>query len=372
MRIACAATLFSFAAIWLGCYGPPTCQDLRNCPTSKPDATDADTLSEPDSAGRIVDVGGADGSAGDDLEDIWAVGELFTPSGGVIIHRTRNASWQIEFNLAPGPSLHDVWGTSASDVWAVGEAILHYDGSQWVRVPSPGAQTLKAVWGSSRTDVWACGFNRDTNNGSLLHYDGNSWQLHDQSSLFVDVTCSGIWGTGPRDVWLVGNSEKTGAKLLHFDAFANWSDKTPIPGLSAYFTGIWVSSSTSGWVVGSDGLFLQLGGTQWGAINPPPTTANLLAISGASSNEVWAVGMLTSGINTLKTQVLRFGGSSWASVPLGVAEQDATILDIFVRSASDIWMVGGVGVILHHDGLKIAAYPNVPTQADLWGVWGTR
>lgn len=153
MRIACAATLFSFAAIWLGCYGPPTCQDLRNCPTSKPDATDADTLSEPDSAGRIVDVGGADGSAGDDLEDIWAVGELFTPSGGVIIHRTRNASWQIEFNLAPGPSLHDVWGTSASDVWAVGEAILHYDGSQWVRVPSPGAQTLKAVWGSSRTDV---------------------------------------------------------------------------------------------------------------------------------------------------------------------------------------------------------------------------
>ena len=45
-------------------------------------------------------------------------------------------------------SLFDVWGSSASDIWAVGTAgvIVHFDGGQWSKVtPAPTNKTLYGV-----------------------------------------------------------------------------------------------------------------------------------------------------------------------------------------------------------------------------------
>jgi hypothetical protein len=46
-----------------------------------------------------------------------------------------------------GQNLLDIWGTSGSDVYAVGDGgILHYDGSTWTfSSPVPG----KRVWGTA-------------------------------------------------------------------------------------------------------------------------------------------------------------------------------------------------------------------------------
>ena len=68
--------------------------------------------------------------------------------------------------------LHGVWGTSASDVWAVGYVganggvILHYNGTIWSSISSGTAQNLSGVWGTSASNVWAVGFN-----GTILHYN---------------------------------------------------------------------------------------------------------------------------------------------------------------------------------------------------------
>ena len=52
-----------------------------------------------------------------------------------------------------------VWGTSASDVWAVGYngTILHYNGTNWSSVSSGATEPLYGVWGSSASDVWVVG-----------------------------------------------------------------------------------------------------------------------------------------------------------------------------------------------------------------------
>ena len=58
-----------------------------------------------------------------------------------------------------GPYVYGLWGSSANDVWAVGQfgLIEHWDGSGWSTVPSGKSENLKAVWGSSANDVWAVG-----------------------------------------------------------------------------------------------------------------------------------------------------------------------------------------------------------------------
>jgi hypothetical protein len=72
------------------------------------------------------------------------------------------ASWTI----AP---LYGVWGSSGSDVFAVGGGgtILHYNGFIWSSMASGTTNGLRDVWGSSESDVFAVG-----EGGTILHYGG--------------------------------------------------------------------------------------------------------------------------------------------------------------------------------------------------------
>src|SRR5882757_6161951 len=71
--------------------------------------------------------------------------------------------------------LNGVWGTSASNVWAVGDGtILHYDGATWAPVAGGSGDALFGIWGSSASDVWAVG-NDGGQTPVILHYDGASW-----------------------------------------------------------------------------------------------------------------------------------------------------------------------------------------------------
>jgi hypothetical protein len=65
--------------------------------------------------------------------------------------------------------LYGIWGTSATHVFAVGEAstILHSDGTSWTEMTNPGGD-FYAVWGRGASDVYAVG-------SIILHWDGASW-----------------------------------------------------------------------------------------------------------------------------------------------------------------------------------------------------
>jgi hypothetical protein len=62
-----------------------------------------------------------------------------------------------------------VWGSGASDVFAVGDGIVHFNGTSWSNMIGPG-QALRAISGTGPRNVFAVG-----DNGRLLHYDGISW-----------------------------------------------------------------------------------------------------------------------------------------------------------------------------------------------------
>ena len=56
-------------------------------------------------------------------------------------------------------TLRDVWGTSSTNVFAVGDdaTILHYDGSEWTHMEVDETWGFYGIFGSSPTNVCAVG-----------------------------------------------------------------------------------------------------------------------------------------------------------------------------------------------------------------------
>ena len=95
--------------------------------------------------------------------DVWIVGS--GPDGEGLTMHYDGSSWTQTLRRTPEgnnePGLSDVWGSSGSEVYAVGEGgILHYGGANWTLInPSPGIR----VWGTSAGDVFVLG------HGAVLH-----------------------------------------------------------------------------------------------------------------------------------------------------------------------------------------------------------
>jgi hypothetical protein len=152
-------------------------------------------------------------------DDVWLIGDnsTFKPwqraltMHGVRSQLTSELLWtEVESNSLA--TLHAIWGSSTNDIWAAGDqgALRRMRPGQtsWEIVPSPTNESLYALWGTSATDIWAAG-----ENGTILHYDGTTWSP-DRAALPTGKKkpqLTGIWGSGPDDVWIVG-----GGVALHY------------------------------------------------------------------------------------------------------------------------------------------------------------
>ncbi|MEZ4338424.1 MAG: hypothetical protein R3B82_17520 [Sandaracinaceae bacterium] len=151
--------------------------------------------------------------------------------------------------------LWGIWGAAPNDVWAVGGSarladgvptLLHYDGSAWTSVEIPpltpsGVRALFKVWGSSATDVYAVG-----QIGVMIHYDGASW-TEVRTGAADDLVA--IWGTGPDDILAVGG--RSNGVIAYFDG-TEWHSRfvTPLPGLN----GVWMRERGVAHVAGLRGF----------------------------------------------------------------------------------------------------------------------
>lgn len=106
-------------------------------------------------------------------DDVWAVGgEPWAHNWwfALIFHSAdRGLTWSEQFgaaqagpaDIAPSVTLRSVWGSSADDVYAVGDngTILHTSdrGASWQKQASGSTAHLRAIWGDSPTNVWVVG-----------------------------------------------------------------------------------------------------------------------------------------------------------------------------------------------------------------------
>jgi uncharacterized protein YjdB len=230
--------------------------------------------------------------------------------------------------------LKGVWGSAASDVYAVGNAgvILHYDGSEWSMMSSPEVSNLHTVWGTSSNDIHAVG-------GPLFHYDGSSWR-----ALSGGDSWNGVWGTSPTDAYAVGFSQTT---LIHYDG-SGWSPMSS-PTLED-MNDVWGFSSEDVYGVSGEGAVLRYNGSAWSVVSRPASWLN--AIWGTSASDLYAVG----------DGILHYDGSTWSSMSFPGDAGSA----VWGTSSSDVYAVGDN--ILHYDGSiwNLMSRPATVSLSDVW------
>ena len=125
--------------------------------------------------------------------------------------------------------LNDVWGTSASSVYAFGSGtVLHYDpareatgpgGKAWSPMNAGTTEALHGPWGTSDSDIFVAG-----EEGRVLHYDpareaagpgGKAWSVMNTGTQYG---LQQVWGTSDNDIF-VGGNDRVGI-IVHYDGKA--------------------------------------------------------------------------------------------------------------------------------------------------------
>lgn len=269
-------------------------------------------------------------------------------------------------------ALNGVSALSATDAWAVGynsagPLIVHWDGTAWSQVGTPGLggaadATLNGVSMVSPTDGWAVGsYLSPGPNGAfsflILRWNGTGW-TQVPAPAPGHGALRGVSMVSATDGWAVGveSTNQGGAAVaLHWDG-TTWT-QAPVPGRSGVsdLYGVSAASASDAWAAGGRGaatMALHWDGTRWTrASTPSPGTESTLAgVSDVSSSDAWAVGFYGVS-NAAKALTLHWDGSAWRRVSAPSPGQGAPssvpvneLAGVAVASSSNAWSVGDYAV----------------------------
>jgi hypothetical protein len=311
--------------------------------------------------------------------NLWSVGTAYrthgTDSSSGLIEQYNGTSWQIA--SAPSPagcvycSLTGVAGSSASDVWAVGEEyfnkasygalIEHYNGSAWSLVSSPAPSYkgyLSGVTSLSASNAWAVGgMYNDGPEGPLVeHYNGTAWTITPTASVPGGILTA-VTAVSASDIWAIGNAPNLGTGIVMNYNGTSWTQTSvPAPsGTSWELTGVSATSPSNVWAVGFTYNLLETAdapqpiaehynGTSWALTYPPipagytySALANVLAIS---PTDVWTTGYSTSG-GTDVALFEQFNGTSWTVEPAPSLSGYSLGFNGLAITGGVLWATGG-------------------------------
>lgn len=198
-------------------------------------------------------------------------------------------------------ALLSVWGTSERDVWAVGgplgnsgfdSLVVRFDGTTWRRPRPGGTDTFWWVHGTGPSDVWLVG-----ERGRITHWDGTRFE---ERTSGTTATLFGVWASAPDDAWAVGGlpDQHQGPNdvLLHWDGAA-WKPEALPEATNVALFKVWGSSKDDVYVVGANGVVWHRTGGAWKREAKGIAQGRLTTVTGCSATEIIAVGgreLLTS------------------------------------------------------------------------------
>lgn len=287
---------------------------------------------------------------------------LTAACGGVEPAVDSDVAWKLDHATTDGVLL-GVWGSSPTDVWAVGgqvdrSLVLHGDGTSWRPFEVPSGSLLYTVYGFSDADVYAVG-----ERGLILHYDGTAWTRVASNTA---LPLFGLWGASGDDVWIVGGDifgPSGSAVVLRgtrgvFEVVDLPEALTPNVLFKVHGT-----ASDDIMMVGAGGTVLRSNGTEWRR-DPVPTREPLFSTWGRDADDVYAVGGSGAG------EVLHFDGTQWSEVialPTGQG-----LRSVFTSTDGPAVAVGPNFIFdIGRDGSVVQAQlPELDPDPVLHGVWG--
>jgi len=286
------------------------------------------------------------------------------------------------FSVVPTPNirafpfhsdLSAVSASSATDIWAVGQSGVHFDGKKWTAFALPliaGDLTsgLTGVADLAPNNVWAVGdinIHEDNPNQVIEQFNGTAWsvatgpafQPTDQPYL------NGLAAISPTDMWatgsiltLIGCCQDAFPLFEHYDG-TSWTSTIDELNLDSFMFGISAVASNDVWAVGYvgaiGGTFTEhYDGSAWSAVASPSPGAGenaLLGVVGVASDDVWAVGFYVADFGQdrpQKTLVEHWDGTSWtvvASPNVGGNNSTTTsneLRGVIAVSKNDVWAFG--------------------------------
>jgi|GEM_PF-1366380 len=248
-----------------------------------------------------------------------------------------------QINSGTAFNLNGVWGSSSTDVFAVGDngLILHYNGSNWSQMDSGTATDLLSIWGSSASDIYTAG-----DDGFIFHYNGSVWSKLDSpiSYAFYD-----IWGTSGEDIFFAGPS------IYHYDG-SGWLN------MSDDFWGfdkIWGSSGSDVFAVSGSSKIFHYDGNMWSEMDSG-SDSGFYALWGSSSSNVYFF--------THSNYIVHFDGMDWDVI---VLNDSYYFYDAWGNSSSDIFAVTLLGEVIHYNGSTWSEIYQDSNHTTLNAVWGS-
>ena len=322
-----------------------------------------------------------------------------------------------------GTILNGVASTSASDAWAVGSTntsagifqpvIEHWNGSRWSIVASPnvggeGGSLSGGVTAVSVNDAWAVGWS-GIGQPLIEHWNGSRWSIVASPNVGrrgSGGSLSGVLALAANDVWTVGshgapNPPSSGTQTLieHWNG-TRWS-VIPSPNPEQAYNqpqlnAITAISVNDVWAVGyaddpsqnEKTLIEHWNGTRWSIVaspSPAQTRSRFLGVTAISANDVWAVGVSSTGIvvtpQVTRTLIEHWNGTQWSIVASPSPGSTYNYLSgVTAISPSNVLAVGGSSnsrtlptgqtLIEHWNGTRwsVVASPSPGSNNDLLGV----
>jgi len=263
---------------------------------------------------------------GSSANDVYIVGET-----GTILRSTNGGTTWTPQTSGTTETLHAVWGSSANDVYISGAlgTILHStdSGTTWTPQTSGVTEPLTFIWGSAANDIYACG-----TVGTILHSTDGGTTWTPQTSGTTE-TLRGIWGSSANDIYISGDN---GTILHSTDSGTTWTPQ--ITGTTEILKGLWGSAANDIYASGISGVIIHSNdnGATWTA-RTSGVTEPLAFIWGSAANDIYICGTTGTMLHSVD------GGHTWnqKSVPAGDYQ------GLYGFSSNDVYSCGSSGIISH-------------------------
>jgi hypothetical protein len=295
--------------------------------------------------------------------------------------------------------LSAVSASSATDIWAVGQSGVHFNGTKWTAFVLPDiagdlTSGLTGVADLAPNNVWAVGnvdIDEPNPNQVIEHFDSTKWSVSpgpsftatDQPDLqgVAAISSTDMWATG----WILALIDGSQFAFPLFEQFdgSSWTATIDESNPNCFMFGISALATNDVWAVGDvgavSGTFTEhFDGTGWEVVpSPSPGSGEnvLLGVTAVASNDVWAVGFFVAAPNQdrpQKTLIEHWDGTSWQMVSSpnvgGPNTQSISneLRGITAVSANDIWAFGDTdafgpenitNLVLHWNGTTWAIVP---------------
>ena len=169
-----------------------------------------------------------------------------------------------------------------------------WDGHRWLNISPSGSGPLFSVWVRNTEDVYACGVN-----GTILRYDGTRWVKLESGT---DLDVWSIVGLPSGDLYAVAAdyfNSYLGSVVLRIEGNAIVVDQSFPVGQKF---DIWGANEEALYAVG-EGTFQRTPGAGWKEVTTPNPRVRLNSVSGSGANDVLVVGSFGA--------VVHWNGASW-------------------------------------------------------------